>query len=115
MATRPGDHSVRVYGRLGGEAALLTTLSRDGPTHRLPVAPAPNGVPQFVAVWRAGVRGGAPGRSASTWSVMQGDGVRVCGLDRRVPRAALMARAYSVRGEEIASAMSSLSRLDPRL
>ena len=44
MSDVPGANSVRVYGRLGGEAALLTTLSRDGRPTVYPWAAAPGGI-----------------------------------------------------------------------
>src|SRR3989454_4094198 len=61
MSDAPGVNSVRVYGRLGGEAALLTTLSREGRPTLYPWAPAPSGPPQFVVAWegpatRQGIR-----------------------------------------------------------
>jgi len=101
MSDAPGINSVRVYGRLGGEAALLTTLSRDGRPTVYPWAPAPNGVPQFVAVWE----GPASGRGTRALRLdlvrQQGDGVRVVWSSTDVFPSGLMARAYSVRGEEI--------------
>src|SRR5713101_7341528 len=51
MSDAPGVNSVRVYGRLGGEAALLTTLFREGRPTVYPWSPAPSGASQFVAAW----------------------------------------------------------------
>src|SRR5213594_5149101 len=101
MSDAPGINSVRVYGRLGGEAALLTTLSRDGRPTVFPWAPAANGVPQFLAAWE----GPASGRGSRALRLdlvrQQGDGVRVVWSSTDVFPGGLMARAYSVRGEEI--------------
>src|SRR2546422_387569 len=101
MSDAPGINSVRVYGRLGGEAALLTTLSRDGRTTVFPWAPAANGVPQFLAAWE----GPASGRGSRALRLdlvrQQGDGVRVVWSSTDVFPSGLMARAYTVRGEEI--------------
>src|SRR2546428_11939116 len=55
MSDAPGVNSVRVYGRLGGGAALFTTLSREGRPTVYPWAPAPGGAAPVVAA-----RGGAP-------------------------------------------------------
>src|SRR5215831_8416207 len=57
LSDAPGANSVRVYGRLGNEAALLATLSRDGRPTVYPWAPAPGGASQFVAVWEGPVTG----------------------------------------------------------
>src|SRR3989441_2442939 len=101
MSDAPGINSVRVYGRLGGEAALLTTFSREGRPTVFPWAPAPSGVPQFVAAWE----GPASGRGTRALRLdlvrQQGDGVRVVWSSTDVFPSGLMARAYSVRGEEI--------------
>src|SRR5881628_3659289 len=101
MSDAPGINSVRVYGRLGGEAALLTTLSRDGRPTVFPWAPAANGVPQFLAAWE----GPASGRGSRALRLdlvrQQGDGVRVVWSSTDVFPSGLMARAYTVRGEEI--------------
>ncbi|PYM92814.1 MAG: hypothetical protein DME04_13630 [Candidatus Rokuibacteriota bacterium] len=101
MSDAPGINSVRVYGRLGGEAALLTTFSREGRPTVFPWAPAPNGVPQFVAAWEGPASG--RGTRALRFDLVrqQGDGVRVVWSSTDVFPGGLMARAYSVRGEEI--------------
>src|SRR5256885_16300787 len=48
LADAPGVSTVRVYGRLRGEAALLATIHREGQPVVYPAAPAPDGAPQFV-------------------------------------------------------------------
>src|SRR6266446_6368435 len=101
MSDAPGVNSVRVYGRLGGEAALLTTLSREGRPTLFPWAPAANGVPQFLVAWE----GPASGRGTRALRLdlvrQQGEGVRVVWSSTDVFPNGLMARAYTVRGEEI--------------
>src|SRR4029453_7882011 len=57
MSDAPGVNSVRVYGRLGGEAALLTTLSRDGRPTVYPWAPAPGGATPVLTAWEGPATG----------------------------------------------------------
>jgi hypothetical protein len=101
MSDAPGVNSVRVYGRLGGEAALLATLSREGRPTVYPWAPAPGGAAQFVAVWE----GRATGRGIRTLRIdlvrQYGDDLRVVWSSADLFPEGLMARAYSVRGNEI--------------
>jgi len=101
MSDVPGANSVRVYGRLGGEAALLTTLSRDGRPTVYPWRPAPSGASQFVAAWE----GPATGRGIRALRLdlvrQQGDDLRVVWSSTDLFPDGLMARAYSVRGDEI--------------
>lgn len=101
MSDAPGVNTVRVYGRLGDEAALLTTLSRDGRPTVYPWVPAPDGAPQFVAAWE----GPASGRGTRALRLdlvrQQGDGARVVWSTTDLFADGLVARAYSVRREEI--------------
>jgi len=101
MSDAPGVNSVRVYGRLGGEAALLTTLSRDGRPVVYPWAPAPGGAAQFVAAWE----GPATGRGIRALRLdlvrQEGDDLRVVWSSSDLFPEALMVRAYSVRSGEI--------------
>jgi len=101
MSEAPGVNSVRVYGRLGGEAALLTTLSRDGRPVVYPWAPAPGGAAQFIAAWE----GSATGRGIRALRLdlvrQQGDDLRVVWSSSDLFPEALMVRAYSVRSGEI--------------
>jgi hypothetical protein len=101
MSDAAGVNSVRVYGRLGGEAALLTTLSRDGRPVVYPWAPAPGGAAQFVAAWE----GPATGRGIRALRLdlvrQHGDDLRVVWSSSDLFPEALMVRAYSVRGGEI--------------
>src|SRR6266404_5254016 len=101
MSDASGVNSVRVYGRLGGEAALLTTLSRDGRPTVYPWAPAPGGAAQFVAAWE----GPATGRGIRALRLdlvrQHGDDLRVVWSSTDLFPAGLTARTYSVRGDEI--------------
>src|SRR5437870_4853729 len=72
MSDAPGVNSVRVYGRLGGEAALLRTLSRDGRPTVYPWAPTPTGAAQFIAAWEGpatgrGIRARRSRSSSTRW------------------------------------------------
>jgi len=101
MSDAPGVNSVRVYGRLGGEAALLTTLSREGRPTVYPWATAPGGAAQFVTAWE----GPATGRGIRTLRLdlvrQHGDDLRVVWSSNDLFPDGLMARTYSVRGNEI--------------
>jgi len=101
MSDAPGANSVRVYGRLGGEAALLTTLSREGRPTVYPWAAAPGGAAQFVTAWE----GPATGRGIRTLRLdlvrQYGDDLRVVWSSNALFPDGLPARTYSVRGNEI--------------
>ena len=101
MSDAPGVNSVRVYGRLGGEAALLTTLSREGRPTVYPWSPAPSGASQFVTAWEGPATGQGIRPLRLDLIRQQGDGVRVVWSTTDLFPDRLMARAYSVRGEEI--------------
>jgi len=101
MSDVPGVNSVRVYGRLGGEAALLATLSRDGRPVVYPWASAPGGAAQFVAAWEGPTTG--RGIRALRLDVVRqhGDDLRVVWSSTDLFPEGLMVRGYSVRGGEI--------------
>src|SRR6059036_1962480 len=101
MSDAPGVNSVRVYGRLGGEAALLTTLSRDGRPVVYPWSPAPSGASQFVTAWEGPATGQGIRPLRLDLIRQQGDTVRVVWSTTDVFPDGLMARAYAVRGDEI--------------
>jgi hypothetical protein len=101
MSDAPGVNSVRVYGRLGGEAALLTTLFREGRPTVYPWSPAPSGASQFVAAWEGPATGQGLRPLRLDLIRQHGDGVRVAWSTTDLFPDRLMARAYSVRGEEI--------------
>jgi hypothetical protein len=97
--TGPGN-SVRVYGRLRDEAALLTTMYRDGrPTlHALPAGG--DGV-QFIAAWE----GAASGRGTRELRIdlvrAHADGVHIAWSTASLFPDGLYARAYVVRPPDI--------------
>ena len=101
MSDVPGANSVRVYGRLGGEAALLTTLSREGRPTVYPWAAAPGGAAQFVTAWE----GPATGRGIRSLRLelvrQHGDDLRVVWSSTDLFPEGLIVRTYSVRGDEI--------------
>ena len=94
-----GGNSVRVYGPLRDEAALLATLYREGRPSVTPLAGA--GEPQFLATWE-----GAPsGRGTRPLRVdlvrAHADGVRVTWSTATLFPEGLHARAWAVRPGEI--------------
>ena len=94
-----GGNSVRVYGPLRDEAALLATLYREGRPSVTPLAGA--GEPQFLATWE-----GAPsGRGTRPLRVdlvrAHADGVRVTWSTATLFPDGLHARAWAVRPGEI--------------
>jgi hypothetical protein len=101
MSDVPGVNSVRIYGRLGGEAALLSTLSREGRPTVYPWAPAPGGAAQFVTAWE----GAATGRGIRTLRLelvrQYGDDLRVVWSSTDLFPEGLTVRTYSIRGDEI--------------
>ena len=101
LSEAPGVNSVRVYGRLGGEAALLTTLSREGRPTVYPWSPAPGGAAQFVAAWEGPVTGQGVRPLRLDLVRQQGDGVSVVWSTNDLFPDGLMARAYAVRESEI--------------
>ncbi len=94
-----GGNSVRVYGPLRDEAALLATLYREGRPSVTPLAGA--GEPQFLATWE----GAASGRGTRPLRVdlvrAHADGVRVTWSTATLFPDGLHARAWVVRPGEI--------------
>ena len=96
-----GASSVRVYGPLGGEPALLGTVRREArPTlHRLPVVP--RGPQQFLVAWE----GAASGRGTRELRLdvvrLHGDDVKVAWSTAEAFPEGLVARDYRVRGGEV--------------
>ena len=93
-------NSVRVYGRLRDEAALLATMYRDG---RPTLHPLPAGAdgPEFIAAWE-----GAPsGRGTRELRIdlvrAHDDGVRIAWSTAPLFPDGLYARAYAVRVPDI--------------
>ena len=94
-----GGNSVRVYGPLRDEAALLATLYREGRPSVTPLAGA--GEPQFLATWE----GAASGRGTRPLRVdlvrAHADGVRVTWSTAMLFPEGLYARAWLVRPGEV--------------
>src|SRR5881409_2271403 len=93
-----GGNSVRVYGPLRDEAALLATLYRDG---RPSVTPLGGGEPQFLATWE----GTPSGRGTRPLRVdlvrAHADGVRVTWSTATLFPDGLYARAWLVCAGEV--------------
>jgi len=92
-------NTVRVYGRLGDEAALLTTFEREGRPRVFTVPSA--GPEQFMVAWE----GPSTGRGTRPLRLdlvrQQGDNVRVVWSTADVFPDGLVARSYAVRPGEI--------------
>jgi hypothetical protein len=96
-----GANSVRVYGRLSGEAALLGALRREGrpALHRLP-GPPQNPV-EFLVAWE----GASSGRGTRELQLdvvrLRGDDVTVAWSTTDAFPDGLVARDYRIRGAEV--------------
>src|SRR6266705_1032006 len=101
LADATDVNTVRVYGRLHGEAALLGTLHREGRpvVHR--AASAPGEAPQFVAAWEGAPSGRGTRALRLELARQVGDGVRVVWSTAELFPDGLLARSYSVRPKEI--------------
>jgi len=101
LGERAMANSVRVYGKLGDDAALLTTLVQDGRPALFPLPPAAGGAVQFLIAWEgtASGRGSRPVRLDV--ARQQGDGVRVVWSTADAYPEGLVARTYTVRGADL--------------
>jgi hypothetical protein len=96
-----GANSVRVYGRLGDETALLGALRREGrPTlHRLPGTP--RDPVEFLVAWE----GASSGRGTRELRLdvvrLRGEDITVAWSTPEVFPEGLLARTYRVRGAEV--------------
>src|SRR5437899_3337669 len=95
LADATAVNTVRVYGRLHGEAALLGTLHREGrpAVHR--AASAPGAAPQFIAAGEAAPSGRAPRTLRLELAPPAGAAVRVL-VFQRTARGCRHARATQV-------------------
>ncbi|MBM3219846.1 MAG: hypothetical protein FJZ38_14420 [Candidatus Rokubacteria bacterium] len=93
--------SVRVYGKLREEAALLSVLEREGRPTLYPLPGGPGGVVQFLVAWD----GTPPGRGGRPLRLdvarQRADGVHVVWSTADVYPDGLIARNYAVRGAEV--------------
>jgi hypothetical protein len=96
----PAGNSVRVYGGLTDEAALLATMYRDGrPTlHALPSGAES---PQFIATWEGALSGRGTRELRIDLVRRHQDGVRVAWSTASLFPEGLYARSYAVRLPEI--------------
>jgi hypothetical protein len=94
-------NSVRVYGRLRDEAALLTTLARDGRPVVYPLHAAAGGAVQFLVAWDGTPSGRGSRPVRLELARQQGDGVRVVWSTADAYPEGLIARSYSVRGTDL--------------
>jgi len=101
LADAPGVSTVRVYGRLRGEAALLATIHREGHPVVYPAAPAPDGAPQFVTAWEGASSGRGTRALRLELARQAGDSVRVVWSTAELFPQGLVARSYTVRPKEI--------------
>jgi hypothetical protein len=101
LGERATANSVRVYGRLRDEPALLTTIAREGRPSLYPLPSGPSGTVQFLVAWEESQsgRGGRPLRLDV--ARQQADGVRVVWSSATVYPDGLVARSYAVRGTEL--------------
>jgi len=101
LGEREIGNSVRVYGRLRDEAALLTAMAREGRPTLYPLSPGPGGVVQFLVAWDEAVS--TTGVRPVRFDVMRhhADGVRLVWSTAELYPAPLAARSYAVRGQEL--------------
>lgn len=93
--------SVRVYGTLRDEPALLSVLAREGRPTLHPLPAGPNGSVQFLVAWDGAqtARGGRPLRLDV--ARQRADGVHVVWSTADVYPDGLVARGYALRGNEL--------------
>ena len=101
LGDRSIANSVRVYGRFRDEAALLTTLSRDGRPTLYALPAGPDAAVQFLIAWDGtpSTRGSRPVRLEI--ARQRGDGVQVVWSTADLYPGGLVSRAYTVRGSEL--------------
>jgi len=101
LGERATANSVRVYGRLRDEAALLTTLTREGRPALYALPSAAGGAVQFLVAWD-GTPSGRGSRPVRLEVARQhADGVRVVWSTAEVYPDGLVARSYAVRGSDL--------------
>ena len=101
LGERATGNSVRVYGRLRDEAALLTTMAREGRPSLYPLPAAASAV-QFLVAWDGAPSGRGSSRPVRLEQVRQhGDCVNVVWSTADAYPEGLVARTYVVRGSEL--------------
>jgi hypothetical protein len=101
LGERATANSVRVYGRLRDEAALLTTMAREGRPTLYPLPSGPGGVVQFLVAWDGAHSARAARPLRLEVARQQSDGVRVVWSTADVYPDPLLARSYAVRATEL--------------
>jgi hypothetical protein len=97
---RSAANSVRVYGRLRGEPALLTAVYREGRPTVHAAAGASEGAPLLVA-WEGAVSGWGTRPLRVDLLRREGDRMRVAWSTSDLFADGLLARAWSVRGADV--------------
>jgi hypothetical protein len=97
---RSDVNSVRVYGSLRGEPALLTVLQRAG-RPSVSLLPAARGGAVFVVTWEGQPSGWGPRPLRIEVMRRDGDGVRVAWSSADAFTEGLLARTWSVRGADL--------------
>jgi hypothetical protein len=96
-----GANSVRVYGRVSGEAALLGAVRREGRPAIYPLQGGPRGSVQFLVAWE----GAASGRGTRELGLelvrLRGNDVNVAWSTASLFPEGLIARDYRVRGADV--------------
>lgn len=93
--------SVRVYGKLNGQPALLTVLTRDGRPILHPLPAAPSGEGQFLVAWEGRFSGWGTRALRLDLVREEREGARVTWSSADVFPSGLSIRGYRVRGQEI--------------
>ncbi len=101
LGERATANSIRVYGRLRDEAALLTTIAREGRPALYPLSPAGGGMVQFLVAWEGTASGQISRPLRLELARQYAEGVRVVWSTAEVYPDGLVARSYTVRGPEL--------------
>jgi hypothetical protein len=101
LGDRAMGNSVRAYGRLHDDAALLTAFMREGRPTLYPLAAAANGGVQFLMAWDGTPSGRGSRPVRLDLARQQGDGVRIAWSTADLYPDGLLARSYAIRGNEL--------------
>jgi hypothetical protein len=101
LGERATANSIRVYGRLRDEAALLTTIAREGRPTLYPLSAAAGGLVQFLVAWEGTASSQVSRPLRLDLARQYAEGVRVVWSTAEVYPDGLVARSYTVRGTEL--------------
>ena len=90
-------NTVRIYGPLRGEVALLTTVHREGRPIVSPLRPGPDGAAQFVSAWEGAPSGRGTRRLRVELWRQTGDAVRMVWSTAQQYAEDLVVRNWSLR------------------